>query len=248
MSKSDHRLATAGLESSRSPRWLFAAGVLALSLGGCATPPKAVAEGGTPWFRAQTAHLSVTTNLGREEASELARDLEIWRLAISMAAFRGASAPSDDLHVVVLRNRELQTFDPQFDGVFSDVAYVGPVLVIGASQAFDRDRIMKHELAHAVIYENVPGAPQWLNEGLAKYLETTQVDERKGLVEWGALPPIFSNEYRPNLKTSAQVLDPHPWPASAAGVLTYSAGMMVHMLARLHPRDLQCLFEQPRRR
>jgi hypothetical protein len=194
-----------------------------------------------PWVRVTNANFIVETDLGADDAAKLLRELNQWRAAMTVAVFRGARAPAQRLEVVVLRNGELQALNGDLRGFFIDRNDVGPYLVLGASETSQRSGIMKHELAHAVIADNLPRAPQWLNEGLAAYLETTELDEKSGAVTWGALPYLASYEQWHDLAPSNDLLDPRPWPAWTVGWRTHSARFMVHMLVRTHRAAFECL-------
>ncbi len=207
----------------------------------CHRPPRAPDQGGVPWVRVTNANFIVETDLGADDAAKVLRELNQWRAAMTVAVFHGARAPAQHLHVVVLRNGELQALNGDFRGFFSDRPDVGAYLVLGASETSQRSDIMKHELAHAVIADNLPRAPQWLNEGLAAYLETTELDEKSGAVTWGALPYLASYEHWHELAASNEVLDPRPWSPWMVGWRTHSARFMVHMLVRTHRAAFECL-------
>ncbi len=172
-----------------------------------------------------------------DAATRFVYELETWRLAMTAALFPGATPPRQRLEVIVLQNRELEALHPTLRGWFVDEPYLGSFLLLGASVTSDRERIMKHELAHAVIEENLHDVPQWLNEGLAVFLETTDLDERTGEVEWGSQQGLWepSQAARPSEELFA------PWPPDRLAEFEYSAGQMVHMLERKHPVELQCL-------
>jgi hypothetical protein len=101
--------------------------LLALVASSCATVPRAADEGGKRWYRAETEHLSLETNLGRKEALALAPRLETWRFAMTAALFKGARPPRQKLQIVVLANRGFEAIDYTRAGTFSDVDYIGTV-------------------------------------------------------------------------------------------------------------------------
>jgi hypothetical protein len=217
-------------------------GVL-LGGGSCATVPRAADEGGPPWYSAQGSHVIVETDLDADDASELVRDVELWRQAMTVAVFPEARSPKKRLEVVALRNREMSALVYDVSGFYSRVGGSSPILLLGASEASDRSEIMRHELAHAVIDENMPGAPPWLNEGLAELLETTELDEKTGEVTWGALRRVPSGYTRYQLAPLVRLRDDTQWTPERRGWLQYSAQFLVHMLARNHRGEFRCLLE-----
>jgi hypothetical protein len=84
------------------------------------------------------------------------------------------SFPADPITVVLYTNREFQdvTRSPSwatghYDGRIS-------VAVGGTVTAHELDRVVTHELVHAIVAHAAPRrVPAWLNEGLATYLEGT---------------------------------------------------------------------------
>ena len=84
------------------------------------------------------------------------------------------SYPSETLTVILYTNREFQdiTRSPSwatggFDGRIR-------VAVGGALRPDDLDRVVTHELVHAIVASAAPRrVPAWLNEGLATYLEAS---------------------------------------------------------------------------
>lgn len=181
------------------------------------------------------------TDLDASQVQDLVHSLENWRMAMTVAVLPEGRPPQQKLEVIVLRNRELQAMNWTLGGFFSDRAFLGPFLLMSASDMWERDEVIKHELAHAVVAENLGGAPQWLNEGMARYLETTELDERTGKVTWGNMKRILPGWERFPVAPSREVLSQKPWPAAKVGVLTYSASLMVHMLARTHGKEFVCL-------
>jgi hypothetical protein len=100
---------------------------------------------------------------------------------------------------------------------------------------------LQHELAHAVIAENLHEVPQWLNEGLATLLATADVDPRSGKVTWGALTRREDSAFGAQTTTLSRLLDGRPWAETEMGRFEFSAGLLVRMLVHRHPRELACL-------
>jgi hypothetical protein len=215
---------------------------LALPLA-CASVPRAPDEGGPGWSRGDGTHLYVETDLGDRGARELAHDLELWRLAMTAALFERARAPSEQLNVIALRVGELASLNPSLLGVFGRLsAKEPPTLVLGPDRPDQRAEIMRHELAHAVVSENLRGVPLWLNEGLASLLATAELDEKTGVVSWGRLEIHNVHISHYDLAPVDDLLA-DTWPNYDLGRYEFSSAYLVRMLALEYPRELKCLLE-----
>jgi hypothetical protein len=225
-----------------SPRFVAA---LALILPmACANVLRAPEDGGPTWSRADSAHLYVETDLGPSGARELARDLETWRLAMTAALFERARSPGDRLGVIALRLGELASLNPILQGAFGRLsANDPPTLVLGPDKPGQRVEIMRHELAHAVIAENLSDVPRWLDEGLASLLATANLDEGTGVVTWGHLEIHDANITHYDLAPLDDLVD-DVWPNYDIGRYEFSAAFLVRMLAVEHPSELKCLLER----
>jgi hypothetical protein len=222
-------------------RALCALGVLC---GSCATAPRAPDEGGKVWVRADGEHLFVETDRGASLAPTLVREFENARSAMTTALLPNARAPRQPLEVVVIGARELAAMTYEVLGVYSDRLFVGPALIVSDEDRWKRRSVMRHELAHAVIAENLHDVPQWLNEGLAVMLATADLDERSGEVTWGA---ILTHQAAwtgsASMTTLARLLDLKPWRPGEIGRFELSAGLLVRMLASKHPDEFRCLLQ-----
>lgn len=210
----------------------------------CASVPRAPDEGGPTWSRGDGAHLYVETDLGASGARELTHDLELWRLAMTAALFERARAPTENLQVIALRIGELASLNPSLLGVFGRGSKDDdPTLVLGPDQPDQRTEIMRHELAHAVVSENLNGVPRWLNEGLASLLATAEFDEKTGVVSWGRLEIHNVHISHYDLAPLDKVLD-DAWPGYDLGRYEFSSAYVVRMLALEYPAELKCLLER----
>jgi hypothetical protein len=214
--------------------------VASLLLVSCVTPPRAPDEGGPAWVQVTSEHLVVTTDLDPGRARAVSRELEVWRSAVTTAVFPDANAPEQRLEVIVLPFREFEVLMPYRFGFFTDLTNIGPVLLLGPSAPWDMPRAVRHELAHAVIDENIPNAPKWLHEGLAKYLETAEIDDATGELRWGMRDSYTAIWYEANLLPVEKILDAREWELYPEMRLEYSAGILVHMLVRLHREGFAC--------
>lgn len=162
---------------------------------------------------------------------------------MTAALYDRARAPTQNLQVIALRVGELASLNPIMLGVFAPRTKSDPpTLVLGPERPGQRTLIMRHELAHAVVEENLHGVPHWLNEGLACLLATAELDERAGVVTWGRFESQFMHIYHYDLATLDDLLE-DTWPSYDAGKNEFSSGYLVRMLALEYPRELNCLLE-----
>lgn len=134
------------------------------------------------WLDVQTPHFIITTDVDEREARRLAHQLETsW---YTLTAFYnwmtpGRRAPAQRFRVYYLAREDdfehlvgagvaagLVTQAGDYSGERIAVSHHGSLL--------HRD-VAVHELVHMFNNHYVPGAPTWLNEGLANYLETMRV-------------------------------------------------------------------------
>jgi tetratricopeptide (TPR) repeat protein len=92
---------------------------------------------------------------------------EYWHIGKTLNSF-----PTETLTVILYTNREFQ--DITRSPSWATGAYDGRIRIAvgGTLPSGDLDRIVTHELVHAVVASAAPRrVPAWLNEGLATYLE-----------------------------------------------------------------------------
>ncbi|MCP3063336.1 DUF1570 domain-containing protein [Myxococcus sp. K38C18041901] len=158
--------------------------ILALVSGCASSRALCPLEGGSPWTEARSQHFRVHTNLSPQAAKKAALELEKLRRAV-LLAWGPDFDPEGSVDVIILRDEaELEEFSRgQYQG-FSSLTPEGPLLVMaGEGHVLDAGPtrwIQTHELAHDVSRRVLLRQPRWLSEGLAQYLETTDVDDRTG--------------------------------------------------------------------
>ena len=127
-----------------------------------------------------------------------------------------------------------------------DFRIAPPAISIGDVGDDEGRQTVRHELAHAFLYEQLPRMPRWMNEGMAVYLQTSDIDERSHAVTWGARNETFTRLYR-EFGASVpmeQLLSPEGWSGFAYGRREFYAGLLVHMLVNRHPSELDCYLQK----
>jgi hypothetical protein len=231
----------------------FRYGALSLSLGalvaGCATFPLASDEGGPPWMQVDSAHFSLVTDMKDGPARELAGTLEDWWSAMSVAlGMAGAApAPSDEkqepLLVIALRSRaERQGVHYDLGGMFVAFPLVPPAISIGNIDEEGGLETLKHELAHALLYQRLPRVPRWFTEGMAVYLQNAELDRARAVARWGFLNQSEIHDWMTfgRSVSTREMLEESDWAGFGLGALEVRAGLLVHMLTNRHPDQLAC--------
>jgi len=136
-------------------------------------------------YQVDSPHFVVHSDRSAERASELAQDLERRHLALDLIAF-----PYDP---PFKRKTEVVEFSEWVDlgpvgseavGVHSGKWewHTGMSLVVLSGKDHDATALIAtHELTHSFVAHHLPGAPTWLNEGLAKYCETLDFEANRAV-------------------------------------------------------------------
>lgn len=131
--------------------------------------------------RVTLPQVRLVTDAPASEAEELALRMQWLHDSFASDVFTCASdLPHAPLHVVALEDaRHLEALSSEWVGGFfrrSGVSWFDDVIVLRLSDDEGRaTRTFAHELAHSFIARCYPRMPLWLNEGLAKVLETAQL-------------------------------------------------------------------------
>ena len=64
---------------------------------------------------------------------------------------------------------------------------VPPAISIGNIDEEGGLGTLKHELAHALLYQRLPHVPSWFTEGMAVYLQNAELDRARSVARWGFL-------------------------------------------------------------
>ena len=163
--------------------------------GACAHVPtidfRCAAAGGPPWRTVRTENVTLVTDVGPEDAAELARQVERMRALVLSALFRSPPRLPGRLAVVAFRTRnEFEEFAPSgavaYYARFRDGA---AFLVIPARLRWSESGpVLAHEIAHHVAAQVFPTLPRWFAEGLAVFLEPVGQDFPDGTPRVGDVP------------------------------------------------------------
>lgn len=209
--------------------------VLATALAaGCATLPPCPAHGGPAWTQWESAHFVLLTDLNATEAREAVRGLEQARTAVLAAAWRRAPEPPGRLTAVVFRSdAERRAFvSPRLLGAFVSHGPLRQSYIVKSGAA--RDDVATHELAHA--YSRRYGLldkAEWLDEGLARYLEGLRLDD-DGTLTYGQVDAWLFRAVQRGRLTAFENLWRAPSPEQSAS-FTATSWLTVHYLFNNEP-------------
>lgn len=183
-----------------SHRRLGLALVLAPSIGACSL--ERVAGDAEGWTEVRTEHVTLRTDVSRRRAIEAAARME--RTYSAFAQSWIACAEGDELPPVeVTLLASARTADAilgravaGFHGDDSWWAASVDRIVMRADRAERGEALFQHELVHSLIAHCLPGAPRWLDEGFAEFLETAKVGD--GTITVGIPTTLFTESTIPD--------------------------------------------------
>src|SRR5215218_4290115 len=206
------------------------------------------------WRSVRTNHLLVIGNADAENLRQVAVWLEFFHSAFARLVSRNVIDSSIPTTVIVFRDDASFTpFKPGYQGrlkVISgfflpgdDVNYIA----LSLDESGNPYTTAFHEYVHLHLKDNIPGAPVWLNEGLAELYETLQFSGSDALI--GTAKPSYLYLLRQAdmlpLKTlfSVGTDSPHYNEQDKAGIFYGESWALVHYLM-LGDRARQDQFKQ----
>ncbi len=166
--------------------WLFGCALL-FAQSGCAAWKRSAQSAGpllpateNEWIEIRSTHFQLQTDVDSSQAEELAAEFERSYTALRDSIFPDGSDAPGITQVIVFRRMEhfRQVSPPYALGYFT-----GQRSLLGWQKrivfsAVERERslqIFRHELTHRFVAHYFPGAPRWLNEGLAEFFSTARL-------------------------------------------------------------------------
>jgi hypothetical protein len=167
----------------------------------------AAPAGAAEWIRVETPNFIVYGEPGERRVREVAEEFERFREALARVIPGAATPAAVPTVVVVFRSaRSFEPYRPRFNGKpvkLGGYFFSSEDMNIVALADGDRSESLRtifHEYVHLMIGNLSPGMPVWLNEGLAEYYSTFEVeaDGKRALI--GRVIPShlrLLNERRP---------------------------------------------------
>lgn len=183
--------------------WTVVAVVGLMAFAGCSYQAQSRAAG---WALVETEHIRLRTNLSSRRAIAIAREMQRLRDVLAGNVVRcPVIAPDDRFPVTVLSSSEYEEIARTGSGAFT--RHMGLTwlpdyetqIVMPADILRDVRQDFQHELTHHLLAMCLPRAPLWLNEGMAKLVETAVVDRDVVLI---GLPPfaLTQGDSQPELR------------------------------------------------
>jgi tetratricopeptide (TPR) repeat protein len=185
------------------------------------------------WLEVETPHISLRTDLERDDAIWRARQLEQFWAALAHLydlVAPGAPPPAGRFSVILLAScADFQHI--AWQDVSGFAAPMDGQLVAVTCEANQGDTVI-HELAHLFNHHHFPRLPRWVDEGLATYYSTLQV--RDGRAVLGNFPSQLSPYWnRPGWLPSLSALrhlSSDEFYRDRAGANYFCAWKLVHVL------------------
>ena len=191
--------------STRSVRAAIALLVLGLFVGCLRIAPPAKGSQRT-WRSLLTPRVVLLTDLDEDLAIEAARTIERLAYALEEVAFPYQEKPQDRVEILLFRDKddfsagveewvsgEFRTNSSWSSGVSGQICLAGELFRENQAK-------LVHELTHRYVRYYFPGAPTWLNEGLAEYMDALHYDGdgvsfgtgRLTITDWRSPTDVFA--------------------------------------------------------
>lgn len=159
---------------------------LAALVGACAHAPWE--QPGSDWTTVQTSHFVVHTDTPARTSRRILERFETAHGVLASVFFPGVQ--TRQVEALVLNDpNEYAELMGRSDGAFvQGIGTNGRILVAKVTDDDHLDAVLAHELAHEMVDRVFPNLPAWLDEGLATFLQTLQVED--GRLELGGFPDV----------------------------------------------------------
>lgn len=150
------------------------------------------------WIRLDTPNFIVIGASSAQRLANIGAEFEGFREALTRLVSQTAvSSPVPTVVIVFPDEATFQPFKPRYrgstvnvGGLFASQSSVNYIL-LGPAHQDDGLRNLFHEYTHLVIRNTSPGIPLWLNEGLAEYYSSLEIEDNGQSVAIGR--PIDSH-------------------------------------------------------
>lgn len=191
------------------------------------------------WFELRSEHFDLVTDLSRERAEARVRDLEqLWQALADMYVLvvPDRAPPRARMRSILFRDcaefRDVLWLEGVVGYVERSRDFEAKPTVVTCEEMPTRSRILLHELAHTFNYYYFSDTPPWLNEGLATYFQTLEVEGGKailGRLPWHDVGFWLRPKWLPSLKRLL-ALDYDQFYAGKRRRNYFAAWKLVHLL------------------
>ena len=166
-----------------APLWF---GLAACGGSGAGASSASPDRGGAGWTEVASPHFTLRTDLDEKTAQDVSSQLETMFSSLLELGFDSALGSATEMRthvdVVYFHDRaEYTRVAPKLSaGVFRREFHdfeSTPITILYGDVVQRTREILQHELTHFFVHAYYPQAPIWLNEGLAEYFSTLELDD-----------------------------------------------------------------------
>jgi hypothetical protein len=145
----------------------------------------------TEWVEVATAHFAMWTHGSVADARHTLQEMEHQRSIVLGVAFPTVDSHRRTLVIAFADEHETSHYLPVQAAAqtWPSSPLAAPLIVMAADADATNERILAHELTHAISYEFLHRQPAWFAEGLASFFETVRLDPRSAEVAVGEPSP-----------------------------------------------------------
>ncbi len=135
------------------------------------------------WIRLETPSFVILSGAPLRTTQSIAQELESFRQVLSVALPSREKSPKPTWVYVFGSRRLFEKYASapgEIAGFYMGTSNADYLSIDGTLD--DSFRLVFHEYTHRMVHANFPGAPMWLNEGLAHFFETTEIERRSAAI------------------------------------------------------------------
>jgi hypothetical protein len=191
------------------------------------------------WFLVETAHISLRTDLDRDDAVARARALDrYWDVLAHLYDLVAPGVPPPQRRFSVIHLARCDDFDRiSFNDNAGFVTGIdGEAVAVTCEER--QDDVLIHELAHIFNHHHFARLPRWVDEGLATYYETLRVQNGRAVL--GNFPSQLSRFWNrpgwlPSFTAIRRMSRDEFYDPARLGPNYFCAWKLVHLLNNTEP-------------
>jgi len=200
------------------------------------------------WTRVDTPNFIIIGATGKSALQDIGRQFEGFRAALTKVLSSAITAtPVPTVVVVFSDDKTFEPFKPVYEGKTVDIGglFISRrninYILLGPNRNVENLRPVFHEYSHLVVSNVAPKLPVWMNEGLAEYYSTFEMNGSGRSVIFGRAVPghyyeLANNRWIP-LDALLSINDDSPEynENSKRGVFYAESWLLMHMLLHGEP-------------
>ena len=204
--------------------------LLSLTFAACASLPAVPTQGGPRWYRLESEHFVLHSDLSKESARDRILLFERLLDAYYQLGWEAQGKLPVKLHIVVFSDSsDFEVFaGGDIAGFHVAAQFFEPLVVMPDAGRIERWQTLKHELTHYIAFQSLPRQPPWFAEGLAVYFQTAYFDTQDRFVIGDVPEDLFSAVRGVRRVPVGELFSAESWQSNAA--FYGSAWLLVHYL------------------